>query len=161
MFPRLHAMIVHFPIAFLLGGSLAALAYLLYRPRHDLRVLAWWLLAVGWVGTAAAVLSGLLAQSNLPPDAPYRGRLNLHITGGFALLVVYGDLLYRGWLHTTKRRRLHARENAPHRPPDVDFWDLPGRRAWLVAQLLLGVAILAFTGWLGGELVYAWGVGVD
>ncbi len=159
MFPRLHAMVVHFPVALLSTGTVVALLYLMGWRRSEMATLAWWLLGLGWVGNGLAILSGLLAQGILPPDAPYRGLLNLHITGGFALLAVYGDLLYRGWLRRGRRRSSQRGPAASQ--PDVGFWDLPERRIWTMVQLLLGLAILAFTGWLGGELVYGWGVGVD
>jgi uncharacterized membrane protein len=146
----LHPATVHFPIALLLVGSLAGLLYLWWQKRAELRVLTWWLLALGWVGAGAAVLTGLLAQGNLPPQAPYRGLLNNHITSGMALLVVYAAIFYRVWLHRNRRR-----------PTDpADLLDVDSARLWLTLLLLLGMGLVAFSGWLGGQLVYTWGVNV-
>ena len=88
---HLHPAIVHFPIALLLLGSVTALVHL-YRPALfvrwlDLRRTTWFLLGVGWIAVVPAVLSGLLAQSPLPPDASYRLTLNWHTATGLGLLV--------------------------------------------------------------------------
>jgi uncharacterized membrane protein len=146
----LHPATVHFPIALLLVGSLAGLLYLWWQQRPEWRVLTWWLLMLGWVGAGVAALTGLLAQGNLPPQAPYSVVLNGHITSGLALIVLYGALFYRVWLFRNRRR-----------PTDpVDLLDLPSARLWLTVLLLLGMALVAIGGWLGGQLVYTWGVNV-
>lgn len=149
----LHPLVVHFPIALLLLGSAAALLDLAGVRRAELRVLAWWPLRLGWLGAAAAVLTGLLAQSGLPPRSPYSAVLNWHIGSGLAILLVYGALLYRQWLWSAKRRG---------RGPDApsDLLDVPGARGWVIVLLLLGMALVTLSGWLGGELVYTWGVNV-
>lgn len=146
----LHPATVHFPIALLLVGSLAALLYLWWQPRPEFRVLTWWLLVLGWMGAGVAALTGLLAQGNLPPQAPYSNVLNGHITSGLALLVVYAALFYRVWLFRNRRRATD---------PD-DLLDLPTARIWLTLLLLLGMALVFVGGWLGGELVFTWGVHV-
>ena len=68
---HLHPAIVHFPIALLLLGSAIALVHLYHLagldPRIDLRRTAWFLIGLGWVAIVPVVLSGLLAQSPLPP----------------------------------------------------------------------------------------------
>src|SRR5690606_2641438 len=138
----LHPATVHFPIALLLVGSVAGLLYLWWQQRAELRVLAWWLLARGWVGAGVAALTGLLAQGNLPPQAPYTATLNGHITSGLALIVLYAALFYRVWLFRNRRR--------DHDP--ADLLDLPSARPWLTVLLLVGMALVAIGGWLGGEL---------
>ncbi|MCC6168783.1 MAG: DUF2231 domain-containing protein [Caldilineaceae bacterium] len=148
----LHPPVVHFPIALLLLGSAAALLDLAGVRRAELRVLAWWPLRLGWLGAGAAVLTGLLAQSGLPPRPPYSTALNWHIGSGLTILLVYGTLLYRQWLWSAKRRR--------RGPAPDDLLDAPGARVWVIALLVLGMALVALSGWLGGELVYTWGVNV-
>jgi uncharacterized membrane protein len=147
----LHPATVHFPIALLLVGSLAGLLYLWWQPRPELRVLTWWLLALGWVGAGVAALTGLLAQGNLPPQAPYTTILNGHITSGLALIVLYATLFYRLWLFRNRRQ--------PNDP--ADLLDVPGARPWLTLAFLVGMGLVALGGWLGGELVYTWGVNVN
>lgn len=146
----LHPATVHFPIALLLVGSIAGLLYLWWRQRPEFSVLTWWLLMLGWIGTGVAAFTGLLAQGNLPPQAPYTSILNGHITSGLALLVVYGAIFYRVWLHRNRRRA-----TAP-----TDLLDVRTARLWLTLLLLLGMALVIIGGWLGGQLVYTWGVNV-
>src|SRR5688572_12422387 len=100
----LHPATVHFPIALLLVGSLAGLLYLWWQPRPEFRILTWWLLFLGWVGAGVAALTGLFAQGNLPPQAPYTVVLNGHITSGLALIVLYAFLFYRVWLSRNRRQ---------------------------------------------------------
>ncbi len=149
----LHPPVVHFPIALLLLGSVAALLYLAGLRRAELRVLAWWPMRVGWLGAVAAVLTGLLAQSGLPPRSPFSAVLNWHIGSGLALLVIYAVLLYRQWLWAARRHR-----RAPDAPSDL--LDAPAARPWLTLLLVVGSLLVVMSGWLGGELVYTWGVNV-
>ncbi len=148
----LHPPVVHFPIALLLLGSGAGLLYLAGMRRDEVRVLTWWPLRLGWVGAAVAVLTGLLAQSGLPPRTPYASVLNWHIGTGLALLLVYAVLLYRHWLWGAKRR-------SPDAPSDL--LDVPSARGWVAALLVVGIALVGLSGWLGGELVFTWGVNVQ
>ncbi len=163
---HLHPAIVHFPIALLLLGSITGLFYL-YRPaalaRHiDLRRTTWFLLAVGWVAVVPAVLSGLLAQSLLPPDAPYRMVLNWHTATGLGLLVLYGLLLYRAWIFQSakarKRRAVTKKDGGAQEV--VDLLDNPSSRLWLTLAFAAGMLLIFSTGWNGGLLVYEWGVNV-
>jgi uncharacterized membrane protein len=146
----LHPAVVHFPIALLLLGSAAGLLYLAGVRRADLLSLTWWPLRLGWLGGAAAVLTGLLAQSGLPPQAPYTDVLNWHIGTSWALLLVYAAVLYRQWLYANKRRAADP----------ADLLDLARARGWLIAALVAGSGLVVVGGWLGGELVYTWGVNV-
>src|ERR1700712_4548060 len=99
----LHPTTVHFPIALLMVASVAGLLYLYWQPHSTLLTLTWWPMRLGWIGAAAAVLTGLLAQRGLPPQAPYLGILNWHIGTGLALLVNYGLLLYQAWVYNSVR----------------------------------------------------------
>ena len=107
-------------------------------------------LVFGVGGCRVAALTGLVAQGNLPPQAPYSVVLNGHITSGLALIVLYAVLFYRVWLYRNRRR--------PSDP--TDLLDLPSARLWLTLLFVLGMALVAIGGWLGGELVYTWGVNV-
>lgn len=155
---HLHPATVHFPIALLLLGSLLALVHLFRRPAVDLRLTVWLLLGLGWLGGAVAVLTGLLAQIDLPPDAPYRTVLNFHIGAGLAVLVLYGFLLYRGWLFRGARAR-KVREKRGD--PTADLLDDTGARVWIAAVVVLGALLIVATGWYGGQLVYQFGVNVQ
>lgn len=148
----LHPATVHFPIALLLLASASGLLYLWIVRADALRTLCWWPMRLGWIGGGVAVLSGLLAQAGLPPQAPYRPLLNWHIGTGLALLVVYGVLLYVEWV----RRPTRTRRDAPPLPLLED----PGARLWVSGLLLAGALLLVASGWNGGRLVYEWGVNV-
>jgi uncharacterized membrane protein len=151
---NLHPATVHFPIAFLLLASGAGLLYMYWRPLEVLRTLTWWPMLLGWLGAFVAMLTGLLAQSGLPPEAPYRATLNWHITSGLALWVLYGLLLYWQWLYQKKP----PRRTQAVTPPDL--LQQPALR-WRVTLLLLtGIFLILASGWNGGKLVYTWGVNV-
>ena len=154
---HLHPATVHFPIALLLLGSLLALLHLFRRPAVDLRLTVWLLLGLGWLGGAVAVLTGLLAQVNLPPDAPYRAVLNFHIGTGLAVLVLYGFVLYRGWLFRGAKAQKARQKRGD---ATADLLDDAGARTWIAAVVVLGALLIVATGWYGGQLVYQFGVNV-
>ena len=155
---HLHPATVHFPIALLLLGSLLALLHLFRRPAVDLRLTVWLLLGLGWLGGAVAVLTGLLAQIDLPPDAPYRAVLNFHIGTGLAVLVLYGFLLYRGWLFRGAKAQKARQKRGD---ATADLLDDAGARGWIAAVVVLGALLIVATGWYGGQLVYQFGVNVQ
>ncbi len=156
---HLHPAIVHFPIALLVVASATGLTYLFVWPRAELRLITWLSMLLGWLACALAVATGLLAQAGLPPDAPYRSVLNLHIGAGLGALAVYGILLYQAWIDRSARAR-RERQRAGL-PEARDYLDAPGRARLITATLLIaGVVLVVLTGWNGGELVYLWGVNV-
>jgi uncharacterized membrane protein len=141
LFSPLHPRFVHFPIALLVTGSVAALAYMLWWRREPLAVLAWSTVFLGWLAVFAAVLTGLIDQNraNIGPEA--LDLMNMHIAAGIALIIVYGLVLY-----------LRLRE-----PGALDD---PRRRPVLVLLLILGLAVVVVEGGIGGILVYDFGIGV-
>ena len=152
----IHPMLVHFPIVLLLVTSAAGLAYLHWRPMPELRIIAWWSLLPGWIAVILAVITGLFNQGGLPPDAPYRPVLNFHTTGGFALIVLYGELLYRRWINRPGRAQKSKRRPAFN----GDMLDDPKRKLYLTVILILGALLVIATGYFGGQLVYDFGVNV-
>lgn len=158
---NIHPATVHFPIAFLLLASVAGLFYLYWRPLEVLRTLTWWPMALGWLGTLVALLSGLVAQSGLPPAAPYRGVLNWHITSGVALWVLYGLLLYWQWLFSKKPARRSPSTTAKAAvPASTDLLQSTEAKLRLTLLFLCGIMLVLASGWNGGKLVYTWGVNV-
>ncbi|MDE0429089.1 MAG: DUF2231 domain-containing protein [Caldilineaceae bacterium] len=132
------------------------LGYLHRWPRAELRILGWGLLLPGWLTVLAAIVSGIVAQGGLPPDAPFRPILNWHTGSGLALAVLYAELLYRGWQHWMRANRAEPDESSP----PVDILDQRNGKWRLTLQLLLGIGLVVLSGWLGGHLVYSYGVGV-
>lgn len=155
--PDLHPSVVHYPIAFLLLGSAAGLLYLHWRPSPALRTLTWIPLLLGWVGAWIAVLTGLLAQSGLPPGAPYRPVLDTHVYLGFGVAILYAIPLYRWWLHS--KRKLSGKRKLPGTPPDL--LDTTPARRWLTLIFVLGILLVLLAGAYGGQLVHEWGVNVN
>lgn len=153
-----HPATVHFPIALLLLGSALTLLHLLRQMSVDLKTTIWLLLGLGWVGGAVAVLTGLLAQVNLPPNAPYRPVLNFHIGAGLSVLLVYGFLLYRGWLYRSTRAQKARRARGS---ATTDLLDDVSARLWIAIVAVLGATLILVTGWYGGVLVYEFGVNVQ
>ena len=160
MFATLHPAVVHFPIALLLLGSVCALLYLYGPRRAELLVLTWVPLFLGWLATGAAILTGLLAQSGLPPDPPYRDVLNQHIGSGMALTVLYAVLLYRAYLQRARAASSKAAKNAKRAPVSPELLDDPRARLWVTLLLAAGMLLVIASGWNGGQLVYEWGVNV-
>jgi len=132
------------------------LGYLHRWPRAELRILGWGLVLPGWLTVLAAIVSGIVAQGGLPPDAPFRPILNWHTGSGLALAVLYAELLYRGWLHWMRAKRAEPDDSSPA----VDILDQRNGKWRLTLQLLLGIGLVVLSGWLGGHLVYSYGVGV-
>ena len=137
----LHPRMVHFPIALLITGSVAALLYVVRWRRPALAILAWSTLLLGWVALFGAILTGLIDQNNAPQTEMVRAVLNPHIALGFGLLIVYGLALY-------ERLRFPG------------ALDTAGVRWRVALLLLLGISLVVIEGALGGRLVYGLDVGV-
>jgi uncharacterized membrane protein len=144
-----HPRLVHFPIALSLAGVFFILAgwFLAKRSRSSTEGAERWQdygrlsLVLGWLGVLAAGVSGLIDQSRAPDIPEVRQLINQHIGAGLALLVVLGLAIY--W--PVKDKTLMSK---------------PGRR-WLYSALLaLAAALVLVESWLGGKLVYTYGVGV-
>ena len=136
----LHPMTVHFPIALYLLGVLLTIVYL-WRGQADYERFAFLSFSLSWLATVVASVVGLFDQNQLELTDLRRQQVNPHITAAVSLLIINGLLLYM---------RL--------RWPTV----LVTSRRWLyLGLMLLGVVAVVITGWLGGELVFRWEVGVQ
>jgi uncharacterized membrane protein len=146
MYP-LHPFTVHFPIALLLANGLLTLLYLYRGRQRAFETSAYHCLALGWIGSLAAVLSGAWDawQQVYAPDATMStavlNRVNLHAAAGVAIVLVYGRALLL--------RRRH---------PDV--LDDPQQRRGYLRLLFAGVLLVLLAGWLGGQLVYTFRLGL-
>lgn len=135
-----HPRAVHFPIALLLAGALFSAAALLWRRDR-------WFdygrtsLLLGWLGVLAAGVTGLIDQARAPQDTAVVAAIDRHITAGIALAVFSGLALY--WPLRDKRLAAGSR----------------GRWGYL-ALLVVVMVLVVVEGWLGGQLVYDFGVGV-
>lgn len=141
----LHPLSVHLPIGLLVGNALLTVLYL-RRGEPALETSAYHCLWLGWLLTLPAVLTGTYAAvrylTDSAADGSALGWINAHAATGIALVVVY-------WQAWQQRRRHPAVLN-----------DARMRRGYLI-RLGLGVALLVFSGWMGGHMVYVLGVGVN
>jgi uncharacterized membrane protein len=138
----LHPLTVHFPIALLLASGLLTWLYL-RSGQHAYETSAFHCMALGWLGTLLALLSGAIdAWRQLPLDAAL-GWVNAHAASGLALALVFGQAL------------LQRRRN-----PAILASGGPVRRGYL-ARIALGCGLVVLSGWLGGQLVYELGLGID
>lgn len=142
----LHPFTVHFPLALLLASGLFSVLAL-RRGEPGWATSAYHCLLIGWLAGFVAVLSGVLdaMRQLIGPEAPRDtnliGWVNAHAFTNLAALVVYGQALLR-------RRR---------QPAILD--DPVARRGYLWLHAI-GALLLLMGGWLGGQLVYRFGMGL-
>lgn len=135
-----HPRVVHFPIALSIVGALFIVVGVLRRQDR-------WTgygqvsLLLGWVGIMVAVVTGLIDQANAPQEAAVLAVINQHITAGIALVIAVGLALY--WPLRNKK-----------------LWSSSARWGY-IALLAAIVVLILIEGWLGGKLVYQFGVGVQ
>jgi len=131
----LHPFLVHFPIAFwMLGTAVLCAAWLAKKPNW--RNHGWFLLMTGAVCVLPAVLAGQRDFSLLADTGHILLERHRDLGNLLPWLMVSVVLLK---LHTSFRRN-----STPW--PDG---------AWVFLCVMI-CAILMYTGWLGGTLVYSW-----
>jgi uncharacterized membrane protein len=169
---ELHPIIVHFPIALLLTSLALDLAAVIFR-RASLVEGATWALLIGAPMAVVALASGWLSEHDVNASAAPT-LLHLHKVCAVLATVVIGTLFllrlvwqsprWLGWLRATfPRLGLVASAQSWTRTllPLAYVKALP--RGVVTAYLILsviGVALLAATGYLGGALVYDHGIGL-
>lgn len=137
---NIHPLLVHFPIALLLVSVAFSWAGRL-RQSKGLEQAAWYTLLVGLAATLLAVISGFVAARGVPAESPAMATLTIHRLLGIIVLVVFGLQAVCAWrsqgVYSRNKRILHTAIQA------------------------IGVALVVAVGFLGGELVYTFGVGVS
>lgn len=135
----IHPILVAFPIGLWITSF--AVDILFYVTRHStLLIISKFLIAAGCIGAVAAAIPGIidwwsLAEPGVVKVANWHARLNI------AALVVFAISLYL-------RMRSHGH--------------LVGHRLMIPFGIsLVGIILITISGWLGGELVYKHGVGVQ
>ncbi len=124
-----HPLIVHFPVALWMTSALFELLYLLQR-KEFYATAARWLIGLGLLGATVSIGSGwfdLLRQEALGIGTALRLQHRLHALLAYAATVVYLVVFLSRW-----RRRTPA--------------------GWTILLSLAGAAIIAVTGFVGGEL---------
>jgi uncharacterized membrane protein len=132
----LHPALVHFPVA-LWTASLAADGAGLATGAAIWGLVAWWSLVAGLAAAALAVTAGFVDYSLLSPKHPAFRTATAHmLTMSFSALCFLASVLLRGG---------------------------PATPAGFGALICSGLGFLALLagGWLGGTLVYRFGVAVE
>ena len=134
-----HGAINHFPIALLFVSVGLDLFALLKRP--NLHRPAWLLLMLGMIGAIAATVTGLIAHLPYEEDPTLVAAIEPHQYTAFAATAVFAALSAWRWRSLGRG------------------WDVGGSAPYL-AVALLGLVVLGITGFLGGNLITEWGIGV-
>lgn len=131
-----HPMLIVFPLGILGGSVVFDVVYLVTKTGRWADI-AFWMIAAGAVGGLLAAMFGLIDWLAIPARTRAKRVGILHGTGN----VVVVGLFAASWL---------LRRPEPLDPP-------------LLAHILsfAGFGLATITGWLGGELVFRLGVGVD
>ncbi len=140
--PNWHPVAVHFTIALLITASALFAAGTLFRTSPSgaaLTTAARWNLAIGIAVTVATLATGWTAYNTVAHDAASHANMSVHLRWAVATASVF---LVAGGVAWLERRKG------------------AGAGFALLALLAGGSGALAVTGWLGGENVYRYGLGV-
>ncbi len=138
--PNIHPLLVHFAIALTMTAALAyVLAWLpaASRWRASLLPAADWMLAFAALAIVVTVAAGFQAYYSVAHDTPSHAAMTTH--RNWAVPTGAAVLALAGW-------RWMRRVSAPS--------------ALFTALIVSGAVSIAVTGWWGGRLVYAHGLGV-
>jgi len=132
-----HPMLIPFPLA--LWATSFAVDVLFYFTRHPtLLVIAKFMIAAGCIGAVAAAIPGIIDWLAIK-NGEVKRAANWHARLNIAALVVFAISLF-------------LRMN--------DYSHFVGHRLTIPFLLsLVGVILITVSGWLGGELVFRYGVG--
>lgn len=133
----IHPILVHFPIALVLTSFAADLIYF-FSSLETLRHAGWWMLAAAAAAGSLTVAAGVFDMRRAELQESVHARVHQHMWVGMAFFAVICGLAAWRWT----------------------FFDDPAKplTALYLDFAFLAVALAAFQGWLGGELVYTHGV---
>jgi uncharacterized membrane protein len=133
----LHPMLVVYPLGLL---STAVILDLIFMGNENraLSIASYWMITAGLIGGLLAAVVGLFEWLAIPNNSRARGVGMWHGLGNLVVVLLFAG---SWWLRTG------VEDN------------VPSTTAFILS--LLGFALALVTGWLGGELVYRLGVGVD
>lgn len=182
-----HPLVVHFPIALLLVGTIA-LIWSLAQPhklsqqsstgRAAFEGFVNGVLGLGYAGLVLSIVTGLFDMQASPKGLALEGwlaRAIIHIIAGVSLLMIYGILLYRRFVILPPVGSQTLEEipslvtptgagvlQTEVKPLVASEEAVVTKVDWLsLALALLALTDLLLTGWLGGVLVYEFRVGIS
>ena len=130
----IHPMLVTLPIGLFVFSFVCDLIFVFGSGNPTFAIVALYTMAGGIVGALAAAIFGFIDLLSLPPEPRKTGLA--HMTINLVVVVLY---LINFW----------QRSGTP---------EAPGGFVWLS---LLAIALLVVSGWLGGKMVYVYGVAVS
>jgi uncharacterized membrane protein len=130
----IHPMLVTLPIGLFVFSFVCDLIYVFGSGNPTFAIVALYTMAGGIVGALAAAIFGFIDLMSLPPEPRKTGLA--HMTINLIVVVLY---VINFWL----------RSGTP---------EAPGGYVWLS---LIAIALLVVSGWLGGKMVYVYGVAVS
>lgn len=140
--PNWHPLIVHFTIALLLTASALFVMGTLARARPTgaaVTLVARWNLSLGILAALVTLATGWQAYNTVAHDEPSHANMTVHMQWAIGAALVF--LIAAGVAWVDRRRPA-------------------GAGALLLGLLVIGSGALGVTGWLGGENVYRYGLGV-
>jgi len=139
--PHLHAMVIHFPIALLMAGFLSEIIALISK-KEFFKNASLYLLLLGAIGAIVAYVSGSYAGDGMT-DGILQEPLELHEEAAIITLwLAIITALFRAAMHYFKYQKAWAK------------WV-----SFILFTVLVGY--VARTGYLGGQLVFKHGAGIE
>jgi uncharacterized membrane protein len=137
--PGLHPFLVHFPVALLTLSPICEVVAMV-GGKEDFSRVGWWTQLAGTIGIAAAIVSGVAAAGSVVIAPAAAASLDWHKEIAFLNSGLFALLLF--W-------RLGSRGTIPAQ-----------HRRLYVVLLFCGLISIWVGAWLGGELVFRYGLGV-
>ena len=140
--PNWHPLVVHFTIALLLTASALFILGASVRGRPvgaAVTLVARWNLALGVIAAVLTLATGWQAYNTVAHDEPSHANMTIHLRWALGAAALFLAAAAAAWFD---RRRT------------------AGASGILLALLVAGSGALTVTGWLGGENVYRYGLGV-
>jgi uncharacterized membrane protein/nitrite reductase/ring-hydroxylating ferredoxin subunit len=134
----LHPLLVHFPIGLFILSLLLDLASLVFRSTPDLVRDAFYAMLLGIITALIAAVPGFVDYTDIRSDHPGKPTATTHLTLNLIAVALYGI-------------------NLGVRSSSLNELQTP---VGSLVLSLIGIVLLSASGYLGGRLVYADGIGV-
>lgn len=139
----IHPMFVHFPVALVLTATLISLLAVLFKNRREeLKIVLFWILILAAISALAAMLTGLYQDASgvYPEDNAIHQIMKVHKLLG--IIIASSMIVITLWFVIRKHK--------------IQFKEL----LIITLFLFLTSGVLAYSGYLGGKMVYEEGEGV-
>jgi len=137
---NIHPMVIHFTIALFLVAVLFEILGKLMS-KADLRIAGHWNLLLAFFSAGVSVITGLQAESVVPHSGQVHEMLEKHENMGFVILII---IFLMNVYNLFLKKRLN-----------------PKLESLYFALAIAGVIAISVGSYLGGEMVYRYGVGVQ